>query len=112
MGLLTQVVGRNELGFKGLRLAWSISFERVLVKVDNSTIVSLLSSKFACDSDIVSAISQLCHQDWVACFRHIWREVNLVADGMAKLDCGMDHSLQVFNMPVSCRGVRTVATLV
>ncbi|MBA0851062.1 hypothetical protein Goshw_012466 [Gossypium schwendimanii] len=71
----------------GIRLAWENGYRRVEVESDNALLINAICSGYAARNSLseVGEIQRLSTSKWGVIFRHISRQQNLVADGMARL---------------------------
>ncbi|MFQ6623956.1 hypothetical protein Gotur_003591 [Gossypium turneri] len=81
-----QVKARAPLS-AGIRLAWEKGYRRVEVESDNALLINAICSGYAARNSLseVGEIQRLSTSKWGVIFRHISRQQNLVADGMARL---------------------------
>ncbi|MBA0735284.1 hypothetical protein Gogos_019146 [Gossypium gossypioides] len=81
-----QVEARAPLS-AGIRLAWEKGSRRVEVESDNALLINAICSGYAARNSLseVGEILRLSTSKWGVIFRHISRQQNLVADGMARL---------------------------
>ncbi|KAK8693449.1 hypothetical protein V6N13_071033 [Hibiscus sabdariffa] len=72
---------------KGLRLAWNVGIQVVLLEVDNDDVARMVRDSMRVSGlhGLVSLIRELLDRDWMVRVRQVWRSTNRVADGIAKL---------------------------
>ncbi|KAK8692268.1 hypothetical protein V6N13_075739 [Hibiscus sabdariffa] len=84
----------------GLDLALRLGHTHLLVQCDNYDVVNLLShSTLPSPHPLVRSILQVLSPSFVVLFVHIYRESNMTADFMAKIDAPTDGSLLSFSTP-------------
>ncbi|KAL4298012.1 hypothetical protein GQ457_12G025440 [Hibiscus cannabinus] len=86
----------------GLDLALRLGHTHLLVQCDNYDVVTLLSHPtLPSPHPLVRSILQVLSPSFFVQFVHIYRESNMAADFMAKIDAPMDGSLLSFSTPPS-----------
>ncbi|KAL4347365.1 hypothetical protein GQ457_17G005960 [Hibiscus cannabinus] len=84
----------------GLDLALRLGHTHLLVQCDNYDVVTLLSHPtLPSPHPLVRSILQVLSPSFFVQFVHIYRESNMAADFMAKIDAPMDGSLLSFSTP-------------
>ncbi|KAK8517568.1 hypothetical protein V6N12_016414 [Hibiscus sabdariffa] len=86
--------------FKGLKLAWFHSYERLIVHIDSSDVHQLL---FILSPDnpfpLIRNITELFNETWFVEFSLILRKANVVVDHMTKIVSHQTSLLIVFETP-------------
>ena len=88
--------------FKGLKLAWSTGFRKVMVESDSQAAVLLLKSDISHYHPlyrIVHACTMIMAKDWICSIHHIYRESNRAADFLANLGHPLTLGITVFDDP-------------
>ncbi|KAE8666148.1 hypothetical protein F3Y22_tig00112507pilonHSYRG00083 [Hibiscus syriacus] len=100
---LTSVIHVELWGvYDGLQFAWSKGFKKVLVQIDSTDVIELLSTPSLVSSfTFVRIIAVLCSKAWMVEFTAIRREANFAADHLAKLILIQDPSLIIIDHPPS-----------
>lgn len=87
---------------EGLTFACERSYTKVELQIDSLAIVQCLQNQ-QFDSTArktpISQIRSLFNWIWSVRVRHIFREANMVVDGLANLDCSLGDHLTVFDSP-------------
>ncbi|KAK9041994.1 hypothetical protein V6N11_017077 [Hibiscus sabdariffa] len=78
--------------FEGLMCAWSIRIANLILESDCKEALQMIdrARHSTRRSALVEHIIRLLNRDWVVCLEFVPREGNVVADYMAKRDCGDD----------------------
>ncbi|KAK3198459.1 hypothetical protein Dsin_021874 [Dipteronia sinensis] len=88
--------------FESLLMSWNSGFRRVIIEYDSLSAVQLhyneISSNHPLFSLIVSCKSRVA-TDWNCVVKHVYREGNLLADGVARIGHSMDIGLVYFEAP-------------
>ncbi|CAA0829347.1 Polynucleotidyl transferase- ribonuclease H-like superfamily protein [Striga hermonthica] len=78
--------------YRGLQLAWGLGARHVLMEVDNSSVVAMVSGtevNLDLHETIIQAIRELLKKEWYVRLAHIYREGNFSADKLASLAAGV-----------------------
>ncbi|KAK2659506.1 hypothetical protein Ddye_006039 [Dipteronia dyeriana] len=88
--------------FEGLNMVWRKDFHKVIVETDSMSIVQFIEKDSNPNYPMFSLI-QTCKRpiatDWNCNVKHVYREANMVADGIAKMGCSMDFGVLFFEEP-------------
>ena len=82
--------------FCGLKLAWDRGLQNVLLEMDSTSAISLITDKvnplhpFA---SVIKRVHDLIQSSWNVRIKHVFREANRATDGLANL--GHSHDLGV-----------------
>ncbi|KAK3226132.1 hypothetical protein Dsin_005994 [Dipteronia sinensis] len=90
--------------FEGLQYMWKAGFKNVVVETDSQTSVCLLTNNTPINHplfSIIHACKALMKNNWCCNIRHVYREGNRVADGLAKLGHSLDLGITIFDDPPS-----------
>ncbi|KAF2301985.1 hypothetical protein GH714_031139 [Hevea brasiliensis] len=83
--------------------AWNLVLKKVLVEVDNSTVVEMVYANIIdvnAYASLLISIRDLLSRKWdIRALRHIFRENNMCADWMAHLGGSIPIGLQLFDDP-------------
>ncbi|KAK0586151.1 hypothetical protein LWI29_001876 [Acer saccharum] len=88
--------------FEGLQFLWKAGFKKVVVESDSQIAVGLLTnSTHACHPlfSIIQSCKGLMSNKWCCIIRHVYREGNRVADGIAKLGHSLGLGITFFSDP-------------
>ncbi|EEF47979.1 nuclease, putative [Ricinus communis] len=73
---------------QGISLAWSKGIHNLIVEVDSSLVADWMNKKSVCKSihaNLVSACLDLLQNWWDVKIKHVFREMNQVADSLANI---------------------------
>ncbi|KAK4270818.1 hypothetical protein QN277_019587 [Acacia crassicarpa] len=88
--------------FEGMRLAWELGFRKAIVESDSLELIARITDgNFGTASLLGVQIRDFISKDWQIIFEHIPRELNRVADALAKQ--GISSSVILENCPVHLR---------
>ncbi|KAL4323510.1 hypothetical protein GQ457_11G022220 [Hibiscus cannabinus] len=87
--------------FDSLSLAWQRGFRKVIIELDNMQVVLILNGETSAlgDNFLVVRIKVLLVRQWDVPVRHIVREANKVADGLARLVRGEPIGEWFYDIP-------------
>ncbi|KAI7982103.1 hypothetical protein LOK49_LG15G01730 [Camellia lanceoleosa] len=85
--------------WKGLQLAWSHGYRRVILETDSAEAFQAIQKATALHPqfNICQEVWELLHQDWVCDVHLIWREANGCADILAKKALGMTTRSEILS---------------
>ena len=96
LGVCSITIAKVWGAFYGLKLAWDKGLRNVLLEMDSTSAISLITDKvnplhpFAL---VIKRVHDLIQRSWNVRIKHIFREANRAADGLANL--GHSHDLVV-----------------
>ncbi|KAK2636447.1 hypothetical protein Ddye_031239 [Dipteronia dyeriana] len=83
-------------------MVWRKGFRKVIVETDSMSIVKFIEKDSNPNHPMFSLI-QTCKRliavDWNCNVKHVYREANIVADGLAKIGGSMDFGVLLFEEP-------------
>ncbi|XP_012461673.1 uncharacterized protein LOC105781703 [Gossypium raimondii] len=84
--------------YEGPTLDWKKGFSKVVIKSDNALKIDIIGNGYAIANNIfeLRLIHDLCNQVWLLNFRHDLRELNRLADCMAKVVPSVRKKLLAF----------------
>lgn len=81
-------------------MAWERGLTQVEVEIDSEIVVGFLTTGIS-DSHPLSFLIRLCYgfisRDWIVRFRHVYREVNRLTDGLANYAFTLALGFHSFN---------------
>ncbi|KAK8478651.1 hypothetical protein V6N11_031138 [Hibiscus sabdariffa] len=80
---------------------WILGYKHVDLEVDNVTVARVLngSSLALCASTLMQMIKDFLARDWKVTVSHVPREVNMVANKLASLSCGLPLGMTSYTTP-------------
>ncbi|KAK2663757.1 hypothetical protein Ddye_002331 [Dipteronia dyeriana] len=103
--------------FDGLNMAWSFGIRKIIVESDSLDCVYLLPRDNNTNHHLFSLIQNYKHllnSDWICTMKHVYREGNRLADGLARMGHSMHTYVLFLGVPPSeligildddCRGL-------
>ena len=91
--------------FEGLKLAWMKGFRNLVVETDSKTVCQLMDKSTNTNHPlfgIIQGCKFLLAGDWVCSVKHVFRESNMLGDGLAKMGAAMDLGVRYFEEPPLC----------
>ncbi|KAK2656586.1 hypothetical protein Ddye_009638 [Dipteronia dyeriana] len=88
--------------FEGLNMAWKSGYRKVIVESNSLTTIQLLTKDINSNHRLLNLVQnykRMIVDDWICEVVHVYREVNMVADGLAWLGHGMAIGLIVLGDP-------------
>ncbi|KAG8484128.1 hypothetical protein CXB51_022942 [Gossypium anomalum] len=89
---------------EGLKIVWDFDFNQLEVECDKALVVETILAGGAANSRMseLCLIHQLLEHDWRVCFRYLPRDLNKIADHMAKLPSLYCNKVQIYTeIPIS-----------
>ena len=83
-------------------MAWKLGFKKVVAKTDATNIVQLLCTATNPNHPLFSLIQsckEIINGDWRCVVKHVYREGNSLADGLAHLGYKMNLGIRFFDNP-------------
>lgn len=86
---------------KGQKLSWINGYKQIEVNCDNAMLIDTIWNGFVTLSNIpkVRAIHEWCTKDWKVKFRHVLRDSNKVADGLAMMEMERLNQVSIYQDP-------------
>ncbi|KAK0587703.1 hypothetical protein LWI29_027305 [Acer saccharum] len=88
--------------FEGLGMAWRKGFRKIVVETDSMSVLQLIDKESTNNHPLFSILQScksLISKDWICSVKHVFREGNMVADGLAKMGHGLDMGVHFFEEP-------------
>ncbi|KAK0598865.1 hypothetical protein LWI29_000173 [Acer saccharum] len=88
--------------FEGLTMAWNAGVRRIIVETDSLDSVQLVSNVTNPNHPFFSLIQSckfMVDSDWNCVVKHVYREGNRLADGLAHLGHNMKNEIMFFEDP-------------
>lgn len=87
---------------KGMDLAWNNGCRFLEIEMDSLVAVQLVKSSINPLHPLFSLVAncqELLERDWYVVLSHVYRELNWVADMMARLSHNVDYGCRLFSSP-------------
>ena len=84
--------------YEGLKLAWSLGFNRVILESDYQAVIQLTNSRIDLGfkhNGLLNRISQMINRQWMVKSQHTYREGNFGVDTLYNLSLNVDFNLHV-----------------
>ena len=103
LGVCSSVRAELQAVLRGLTLARTQGFRRLIFSMDSQVVVQILHCQVACMAKHAGIIQRcmaiIDSPDWDVIITHTYREANQVADILANLGVGMDCAFMYFSNP-------------
>ena len=102
IGFCPVVVAELRDAYRGLNIAWSLGYTRVILEMDSSCVISRILKQLDIRHPyamLIRKIHYLISQNWVVQVQHVFREANRAADFMATKGHELHLGMTIFCDP-------------